>query len=113
MRDESPFAAVNRVMSSQFGIEPTNVQVMILIDAVQEALPPPREATLASLRAILRSLTPHDGLDAWANKCAREIVEILAKGDREVEGYWCQAEGILTAMLLRVTSGRDLDGTTP
>lgn len=109
MRDESPVAAVRRVLAKEFGIEPHNVQVMMLIDAVRDALPPPRTATLASLRAILRSLDPHDGLDGWANKCAHEIVGMLAKGDREVEGYWCQAEGILAAMLLRVTRGQDLE----
>lgn len=109
MRDESPVAAVQRVLAARFGIaDPSAVDTMILIDAVRDASPPPREMTIASLRAILRTLVPHDGLEGWARRCAREIVDMLMRGDREVEGYWCSIEGVLTAMLLRVTRGQDL-----
>lgn len=108
MKDESPAAAVRRVLGREFGIEPSNVQTMMLIDAVRDALPPKRETTIATLRAILRTLEPHDGLEAWAIMSAREIVGILSRHDREQGGYWCTVEGTIAAMLTRVTSGQDL-----
>ncbi len=117
MKDESPVAAVERVLSAQFGIHnPSAVQTMILIEAVQQALPPHPEATIASLRAILRDLNPHNGLENWAYRCAREITTWLSKQAKvsEIsegldEGFWCSIEGTLTGMLMRVTRGLDLE----
>jgi hypothetical protein len=118
MKDEAPFEAVRRVLKSQFNIEPNNVQTMMLIEAVQQASPPHPDATIASLRAILRSLSPDNGLESWAYKSAREITAWLSKqaeireiATRADEGFWCTIEGTLTGMLLRVTRGQDLDGT--
>ena len=116
MNDESPVSAVRRVMKKQFNIEPNNVQTMMLIDAVRDALPPHPSATISALRAILRDLRPDNGLDRWATKCAREITEWISKHDqvREIaeaagEGFWCSIEGTLAGMLLRVAQGKDLE----
>jgi hypothetical protein len=119
MKDESPFEAVKRVLAGQFNItDPSNVQVMMMIDAVRDTSPPHPDATIASLRAILRSLRPDVGLDSWAHKCANEITSWMAK-DAEIrkvalavgEGFWCSIEGTLAGMLLRVTRGLDLEET--
>jgi hypothetical protein len=119
MKDESPFEAVRRVLSNQFHIhETSDVKLMMIIDAVRDTSPPHPDATIASLRAILRSLRPDDGLDSWAHKCANEITSWMAK-DAEIrkvalavgEGFWCSIEGTLTGMLLRVTRGLDLEDT--
>lgn len=116
MKDESPVAAVRRVLSAQFNIEPSNVQTMMLIDAVRDALPPHPDATIAALRAVLRDLRPDSGLDRWANKCAREITTWISGHAqiREIalevgEGFWCTIEGTLSGMLKRVTRGLDLE----
>lgn len=116
MQDESPFAAVRRVLEGQFGIkDPGNVKTMMLIDAVRESLPPHREATFDTLRAILRSLSPTDGLEAWAYRCAQEITAALAEraeickiAEATGEGFWCMIEGLLTGMLMRATRGLDI-----
>lgn len=118
MKDESPFEAVKRVLAAQFKItDPSNVQIMMMIEAVRETSPPHREATFDTLRAILRSLQPNDGLEAWASRCADEITSWMAKQAdiRKValasgEGFWCSIEGNLTGMLLRATRGLDLVG---
>ena len=121
MKDESPFEAVKRVLAGQFGIkDPTNIQMMMLIDAVRETSPPHREATFDTLRAILRSLSPVDGLEAWASRCADEITSWMAK-DAEIrkvalavgEGFWCSIEGTLSGMLMRATRGLDIAPSTP
>lgn len=118
MKDESPFEAVKRVLAGQFKItDPSNVHVMMLIEAVRETSPPHREATFDTLKAILRSLQPADGLEAWAHRCADEITSWMAK-EAEIrkvalaagEGFWCSIEGTLTGMLLRATRGLDLEG---
>lgn len=122
MMDESPFAAAKRVLSAQFGIhEPTNVQVMMLIDAIQEASPPHPDATIASLRAVLRDLRPDSGLDRWATRSSREIVKIMSKHPAVMqaaklidnEHLWCQLEGTIAGMLKRVTRGLDLAEKEP
>lgn len=117
MQDESPVAAVTRVLSTEFNItKPSIRQTMMLIDAVQQALPPHPDATIASLRAILRDLHPANGLEGWAIKCAREITGWLSEQEQlhkvavtlNNEHLWCALEGTLAGMLLRVTSGKDL-----
>lgn len=120
MKDESPFEAVVRVIKRWFDIDPTNVAVMAIIDAVRETSPPHREATFDTLRAILRSLSPTDGLEAWAHKCAEEITSFMAEraeickiAEASGEGFWCSIEGTLTGMLLRATRGLDLKPPTP
>lgn len=113
MRDESPIEAVKRVLGHWFEIkDPSNVAVMALIEAVRDTSPPHREATFDTLRAILRSLRPTDGLESWAYNCAREITSFISHYEevRKVaeaagEGFWCSMEGMLTGMLLRATSG--------
>jgi len=117
MKDESPIDAVNRVLKTQFGITPDAVQAMMLIDAVRDALPPPSDMTIASLRAILRTMTPHEALDAWADRCSREITQYLTRLALvhkiavavDDERMWCSIEGILSGMLKRVAQGKDLE----
>jgi hypothetical protein len=119
MKDESPIDAVTRVLLSEFGIKPDAVQAMRLIDAVQQSLPPHPDATIASLRAILRDLTPHNGLESWAWRCSREIVSWLSKQGQvhkvavavDDERLWCCLEGTLAGMLMRVARGQDLEET--
>ncbi len=116
--DESPIAAVRRVLSQETGVVPSNVLAMQLIEAVRETTPPPQEVTIGMLTKILRSLEPSNAIDAWATQAAREIVKILS--DRpEVkqvadlvndERLWCTLEGVITAMLIRVCRGQDLSG---
>lgn len=117
MKDESPVDAVRRVLKREFDIESKNIQVMMLIEAVRDASPPPQEFTIASLRAVLRTMEPHICLEAWATRCSRDLVAWLSKqaqvhklavavGD---ERLWCVLEGTLAGMLLRVTQGRDLE----
>lgn len=116
MKDESPFEAVKRVLEYRFNIkDPSMLAMMSLIDAVRETSPPHREATFDTLRAILRSLKPTDGLEMWAFRCANEITSWMAKQAeiREVaraagEGFWCTIEGTLTGMLMRATRGLDI-----
>lgn len=116
MEDESPFSAVTRILATQFGIvNPSNLKVMMLIEAVKVALPPHREATFDTLRAILRSLHPSAGLESWAHRCADEITSWMAKSAeiRKIalasgEGFWCSIEGTLVGMLLRATRGLDV-----
>ena len=116
MKDESPFEAVKRVLGRWFDIkDPSNVAMMDLIEAVRVTSPPHREATFDTLRAILRSLHPNDGLEAWARNCAEEITSLIVK-DAEIckvalavgEGFWCTIEGTLTGMLMRATRGLDI-----
>src|SRR6185436_5975898 len=117
MKDESPIAAVNRVMEGQFGITPSAIQAMMLIEAVHDVLPPHPDATIASLRAILGDVTPHSGLEIWARTCAEKIVTCISKQQpvRDIaiavanEAFWCCLEGTLAGMLLRVTRGLDLE----
>lgn len=122
MKDESPIEAVKRVLEHWFNIkEPGNVAMMALIEAVRVTSPPHREATFDTLRAILRSLHPNDGLEAWAHRCAEEITSWMAKQAeiRKValasgEGFWCTIEGTLTGMLIRATWGLDIpDSVVP
>jgi hypothetical protein len=118
MRDQSPFEAVTSWLKREFNIEPNNIQLMMLLDEVRRALPPKGDNTIAALRAILRSLEPHNGLDAWCHRMSREIVDGLAKIPEvkqiariaDNEGFWCQIEGTLSGMLKRVTRGQDLEG---
>ena len=112
-RDESAVDAVRRVLDKEFGVKPTIAQTMRLIEAVRDALPPHPDATIASLRAILRSLTPQVGLEQWAVRSAREIVRLMSNVPTDSEHIWCTIEGNLTGMLLRVATGRDLDSTSP
>lgn len=117
MKDESPVAAIKRVLFGQFNISnPSTVQIMMMINAVREASPPHPDATIASLRAILLSLSPDNGLEAWADKCAREITAWISKqadikkvAIESGEGFWCTIEGTLAGMLIRVARGLDLE----
>lgn len=77
MKIESPVEAVSRVLRRS-QIEPSNVLVMMLIDAVRETTPPPREVTIGMLTRILQSLDPASALDDWAVRSSREIVKILS-----------------------------------
>jgi hypothetical protein len=117
MKDESPIAALERTLKSQFGIEKVNnLQAMIILEAVQQALPPPRGMTIAALRAVLRTLEPHQGLEGWASRSADEIVKIMSKHPAvqaaakliDDERLWCSLEGTIMGMLIRVTRGQDL-----
>lgn len=112
---ESPIAAVERVLR-HFKIEPTNLMSMMLIDAVRDTTPPPREMTIALLQKLLQSLAPEIALDDWAYRTAREIVSVMTThpavrssakliGD---ERLWCTLEATIEASLLRVCRGLDL-----
>lgn len=115
---ESPIAAVSRVLSRETGIMPSNVLAMMLIEAVRETTPPPREVTIGMLTKILRSLEPTQALDAWAVRSSREIVKILSRRPdvRHIatlvddEQLWCTLEGVIAGLLIRVCGGQDLDG---
>lgn len=118
MTDESPVAAVTRVLENQFSIKnPGNVRVMILIDAVADSIPPPRDMTIASLRSILRTMEPHQALEGWAHRSSIEIVKIISQHPnvREAaklvndERLWDELEGITCALLMRVARGQDLE----
>jgi hypothetical protein len=114
---ESTIAAVSRVLSRETGFVPSNVLAMMLIEAVRETTPPPREVTLGMLSKILRSLEPTQALDAWASRASREIVKILS-GRPEIQRFaardedehlWCTLEGVIAGLLIRVCCGQDLD----
>jgi hypothetical protein len=108
VKDESPFEAVERVLNHH-NVEPNPVMVMMLIEAVRDTTPPPQQMTIGLLRKLLISLEPHNGLEAWAVTSAREISTMLAKDfTSKHEHAWCAVEGVLTAMLIRVTRGDDL-----
>lgn len=117
MKIESPIDAVSRVLVRETGAAPSNVLAMMLIDAVRETTPPPREVTIGMLTRILQALSPGQALDAWADRSAREIVQILSEQPavREVaelvddERLWCTLEGTIAGMLLRVCRGQDLN----
>jgi hypothetical protein len=89
---------------------------MMLIEAVRETTPPPREVTIRMLALILQSLTPDQALEGWAIRASREIVQILSERPevRQVaalvddERLWCTLEGTIAGMLLRVCRGQDL-----
>lgn len=112
---ESPVAAVSRVLLRELGIDkPTNMLVMMLIDAVRETTPPPREVTIGMLTKILQSLDPAQALDDWAVRSSREIVRILSerpevkRAAADSETIWCTLEGVIAGMLFRVCRGMDL-----
>jgi hypothetical protein len=123
MKDESPIAALERTLKSQFGIEKvSNLQAMIILEAVQQALPPPGAMTIAALRSILRTLEPHQGLEGWASRSADELVRLISKHPAvqaaakliDDERLWCSLEGTIMGMLIRVTRGQDLvEGEDP
>lgn len=116
---ESPVAAVTRVLRSKTDIiNPSNMLVMMLVEAVQKTTPAPRAVSIAMLTKILQSLDPDKSIDEWATRSAREIVGIMA-GWPEVkrvaelvqdEAMWCILEGTIAALLIRVCQGKDLDG---
>lgn len=120
INDKSPVDAVRDVLRRQLGIDTTNLTVMMLIEAVRETNPPPREVTIGMLARILQSLDPAPALDAWATRSAREIVELLAKRPEvqriaelvDNEALWCSLEGNIAGMLLRVCRGLDLGDAT-
>lgn len=115
MKVNSPVEAVTQVLSS-FGIAVTNILVMELIDAVRDTTPPPREVTIGMLAMILKSLDPASALEGWACRSSREIVKILSELPEvkriaelhDDERMWCTLEGVISAMLIRVTRGQDL-----
>lgn len=115
--DNSPVAAVSRVLLRETGSTPSNVLAMMLIDAVRETTPPPREVTIGMLTKILQALEPAQALDEWAVRSAREIVKILSKRPEVQhvaalvadERLWCELEGTLAGMLIRVCRGQDLE----
>jgi len=117
MKIESPVEAVSRVLVRETGAAPSNVLTMMLIEAVRETTPPPREVTIGMLTLILQSLAPDQALDAWAIRSSREIVQILSEQPavRKVaelvddERLWCTLEGTIAGMLLRVCRGQDLN----
>jgi hypothetical protein len=109
---ESSGAAVSRVLRHH-QIEPSNVLVMMLIDAVRDTTPPPREVTIGMLTKILQSLDPSPTVEAWAVRSSREIVAILSRRPevRRIADFiddariWCTLEGTIAGMLLRVCRG--------
>ena len=117
MKIESPIEAVSRVLVRETGTLPSTVLAMMLIEAVRETTPPPREATIGMLTLILQALTPDQALDAWAARSSREIVKLLSEQSavRKVaelvddERLWCTLEGTIAGMLLRVCRGQDLE----
>jgi hypothetical protein len=119
-KNESPVAAVTRVLTLEHGITPDNTLVMKLIEAVRETTPPPREVTIGMLTKILQSLNPAKTVDAWAERASREIVSILSKRPEvqqvaklvDDERLWCTLEGTIAGLLLRVCRGQDLDMDT-
>jgi hypothetical protein len=123
-KNESPVAAVSRVLFDQLGIDkPSNILVMRLIDAVRETTPAPREVTIGMLSKILQSFDLSDAVEAWADRSSREIVEILSKHPVvkraaeliDSDHVWCSLEGTIAGMLSRVCRGLDLntvDNTT-
>lgn len=120
MNDESPIAAVSRVLTRETGVVPNNVLAMMLIDAVRATTPPPREITIGMLAKILQALDPSRALDEWATRSSREIVKILSD-QPEVkqiaalvndERLWCTLEGTIAGLLLRVCRGQDLTDET-
>jgi hypothetical protein len=122
MKDESPIAAVCRVIMREFEISPTNTQAMMIIEAVRDSSPPPPAFTIAALRSILRTLEPHQGLEGWASRSAGELVRLISKHPAvqaaakliDDERLWCSLEGTIMGMLIRVTRGQDLvEGEDP
>ena len=117
MKIESPIEAVSRVLVRETGTVPSTVLAMMLIDAVRETTPPPREVTIGMLTLILQALAPDQALDAWAIRSSREIVKLLSEQSavRKVaelvddERLWCTLEGTIAGMLLRVCRGQDLN----
>jgi hypothetical protein len=115
---ESPIAAVSRVLLRETGSPPSNVLAMMLIDAVRETTPPPREVTIGMLSKILQSLEPSQAIGAWAVRSSREIVKILSTRPEvqhvatlvDDERLWCTLEGVVAGMLIRVCRGQDLEG---
>jgi len=113
--NESPVTAVSHVLRRE-GIEPSNRLVMMLIEAVRETSPPPRETTIGMLTKILQSLDPAQVVDAWAVRSSREIVALLSRRPEvrrvadlvDDERLWCSLEGEIAGMLLRVCRGQDL-----
>lgn len=114
---ESPVAAVQRVLVRETGSMPSTKLTMLLIEAVRETTPPPREVTVSMLTKILQSLTPSEALTAWADRSSREIVKLLARQPTvqkvaklvNDERLWCTLEGTIAGMLLRVCCGQDLE----
>lgn len=120
--DESPVTAVTRVLARE-GITPSNLLVIMLINAVRDTTPPPNEITIGMLTKILQALEPAQAVDAWADRSSREIVSILSRRPEvrrvaelsDDERIWCTLEGVIASMLLRVCRGQDLytvDNTT-
>ena len=114
---ESPVAAVSRVLSRETGVVPSHTLVMMLIEAVRRTTPVPREVTIAVLSKILRSLEPTQALDAWAVRSSREVVQVLSRRPEvqrvselvSDEALWCALEGTVAGLLIRVCCGQDLE----
>ncbi len=120
MKEPSPIEAVQQVLL-RMGVTPSNVLCMMLIDAVRNTTPPPREVTIGYLSRILESLSPTQALDDWTYRSSREIVKILSdhpavKAAAKVidsEHVWDQLEGTIAGMLMRVCTGKDLEEPAP